>query len=410
MLRRLVLAVPLALAVAACSGGSGAASSNSGATTVSSGGTIVIGATLSLTGSLGVLGPPLEAGYKQEIADVNAAGGIATGGTKEKLKLVVLDNGSDPSTASSQARELVLQDHAVALLGFATPLIVMPTALVAEQLRVPFLTSQMPVEEFASGDKTGWNYSWDLFYDEQQQAADAAKALASVPGSKKVALFTDNEPDGVVERPLYKAAFKADGLDVVGDYTFPVGTTDFSSFIADAKAKGAQLLAGQIAPAGGVALWKQLKSSGIHPKAAFLATASDADSWWQSLGSLAQGTLSGGYWSPGQASPGQLATITPTLGKKYAGNPNYSAAAVAYAVAEVLTDALAKAGAANPGKLNTAISQTDAQTTAGLVKFSQSTHTAITPYYITQWQNGKLVQVQPLAPSVTLGVPTDGLG
>ena len=406
----LVLAVPLALTVAACSGGSGAGSSSSGGKIVSSGETIVIGATLSLTGSLGVLGPPLEAGYEQDIADVNAAGGIATGGTKERLKLVVLDNGSDPNTASSQARELVLQDHAVALLGFATPSIVTPAALVAEQLRVPFLTSLMPVEEFASGDKAGWNYSWDFFYDEQQQAADTAKALASVPGDKKVVLFTDDEPDGVVERPLYKAAFKADGLDVVGDYTFPVGTTDFSSFIADAKAKGAQLLAGQMAPAGGVALWKQLKSLGFRPKAAFLAKASDADYWWQSLGSLAQGTLSEGYWSPGQASPGQLATITPTLGKKYAGNPNYAAAAVAYAVAEVLTDALAKAGSANPGKLNTAISQTDEQTTAGLIKFNQSTHTAITPYYITQWQNGRLVQVQPLGPGVTFGVPTAGVG
>ena len=214
----------------------------------------MIGATLSLTGSLGALGRPLEAGYQQEIADVNAAGGIAIGGTKEKLKLVVLDNGSDPSTASSQAAELVQHDHAVALLGSATPQIVMPTAVAAEQLRVPFVTSQMPVEAFASGDKTGWTYSWDLFYDEQQQATDAAKALAAAPGDKKVALFTDNEPDSVVERPLYEAAFKADGLDVVGDYTFPVGTTDFSSFIADAKANGAQLVAGQLAPADGAAL------------------------------------------------------------------------------------------------------------------------------------------------------------
>ena len=410
MLPTLALAVPLALAVAACSGASGAVPANVGGKTASAAGKIVIGATLSLTGSLDQLGPPLEAGYEQEIADVNAAGGIALGGRKEKLTLVVLDNRSDPATASSQARELVLTDHAVALLGFATPLIVTPTALVAEQLRVPFLTSLMPVEAFASGDKTGWNYSWDLFCDEKQQAAEVAKALASVPGNKKVVLFTDSEPDSVVERPLYKAAFKADGLDVVGDYTFPVGTTDFSSFIADAKAKGAQLLAGQLAPADGVALWRQLKSLAFHPKAAFLAKASDADDWWQSLGSLAQDTLSEGYWSPSQASPGQLATITPTLGKKYAGNPNYAAAAVAYAVAQVLTDALAKADSTNPAKLNTAISQTDAQTTAGLIRFNQSTHTAITPYYITQWQNGKLVQVQPLAPGVTFGVPTAGLG
>jgi hypothetical protein len=52
-------------------------------------------------------------------------------------------------------------------------------------------------------------------------------------------------------------------------------------------------------------------------------------------------------------------------------------------VAEVLTDALSKAGSANPGKLNTAISQADAQTTAGLIKLNQSTRTAITPYYVT---------------------------
>jgi ABC-type branched-subunit amino acid transport system substrate-binding protein len=77
---------------------------------------------------------------------------------------------------------------------------------------------------------------------------------------------------------------------------------------------------------------------------------------------------------------------------------------------EVLTDALAKAGDANPGKLNTAISQTDAPTTAGLIKFNQSTHTAITPYFITQWQNGKLNQVQPPTSGVTFDVPTAGLG
>ena len=54
----------------------------------------------------------------------------------------------------------------------------------------------------------------------------AAKALAAVKSNKKVVLFTDSQPDGVVERPLYEAAFKAAGLDVVGDYTFPVGTTE----------------------------------------------------------------------------------------------------------------------------------------------------------------------------------------
>ena len=399
----LTAAIAGAVAVSACSSGSGGSSAGS----ASSGGTIVIGTTLSLTGSLGVLGPPVKAGYEQEIADVNAAGGVTVGGRKDKLKLIVLDNASNPATASEQASELVRHDHAVALLGSTTSQIVTPTAVVAEQLRVPFVTSLAPVEAFASGDKNGWKYSWDFFFNENQQAATAAKALAAAKSNKKVVLFTDSEPDAIVERPLYKAAFKAAGLDVVGDYTFPVGTTNYSSFIADAKAKGAQLLAGQLTPADGVALWKQLKSMSFRPQAAFLPNASNA---WQSLGTVAQDTLSEGFWSPREATAAQLAKITPTLGKKYASNPDYSPAAVGYAVAEVVTDALAKAGSTNPGKLNTAISQTDARTTAGLIKFNQSTHTAITPYYITQWQNGKLVQVQPLAPGVTFGVPTAGVG
>jgi branched-chain amino acid transport system substrate-binding protein len=383
-LKPLLLVLGLALALAACTNADRAVPSNAEARVANAGGAIVVGTTLSLTGSLGPLGRALEAGYQLQIANVNAAGGIVIGGTREKLKLVVLDNGGDPDRAAAQAADLVRTDHAVALLGSATPLIVMPTALVAEQLRVPLVTSQMPVEAFASGDKTGWSYSWDLFYDEQQQAAAAARALASAPGDKKVALFTDDEPDSVVERPLYEAAFKAAGLDLVGDYTFPVGTTGFSSFIGQARAAGAQLVAGQLAPADGAALVKQLTSSGFRPRAAFLAGTSAAGYQPPPLGGLAEDTLSAGYWSPGQASPGQLAIIGPTLGKRYSGSSDYAPAAVGYAVAEVLTDALAAAGSANPAALNAAIARTDARTTAGLVRFNQVTHTAITAYDVTR--------------------------
>jgi len=403
VLRTVLLVMPLTLAAVACSGGSNDGSSGAGAV-------IVIGTTLPLTGSLSGLGPPVEAGYEQEIADVNAAGGVTVDGKKDKLKLVVLDNASDPSTASNQARQLVRQDHAIALLGSTNSLIITPTALTAEQLRVSFVTSLMPVEAFASGDKEGWKYSWDFFFDENQQAAMAAKALAAVKSNKKVVLFTDSQPDGIVERPLYEAAFKSAGLDVVGDYTFPVGTTGYSSFIADAKAKGAQLVAGQMTAADGVALWKQLKSSAFHPQAAFLANGSDADRWWQSLGTIAQDSLSEGFWSSSEATAAQLARITPTLGKKYASSPNYPPAAVAYAVAEVLTDAISRAGSTDPNKLNAAIGQSHVQTTAGLITFSPKTHTGVTPYYISQWQSGRLVQVQPPVSGVTYQQPTEGLG
>lgn len=400
VLRSVIPLSVIALAAAGCAGGESAGSD----------GPVVIGASMSLSGSLGVLGPPLEAGYKQAVADVNAAGGITVDGTKRKVKLVVLDNASDPNKASTQARELVLKDQAVALLGFTTPPIVTPTALAAEQQRVPFVTSLTPVRAFTQGGKGGWKYSWDLFFDEKSQAATAAKALATAKSNKKVVLFTDNEPDGVMERPMYKAALEAQGLEVVGDYTFPVGTTDFSSFITSAKAKDAQLLAAQMTPADGVALWKQLSSFHFAPQAAFVAKASDAEYWWETLDKSAEGTLSEGYWSPSAEPASAIAAVNKTLGKKYGmTSGNMAGATMAYTAATVLTQAITRAGSTDPDQLNTAIGKTDAQFPGGHIKFDQATHTATTPYYVTQWQKGVQRQVTPPLKGVTFQQPTAGL-
>src|SRR5436309_15541057 len=109
--RRLVpvIAVATALLAAACGTGGGGSS------------TIVLGATLSLTGALGSFGVLQEKGYQQAVRDLNAAGGVDVGGTKQRVTLTILDNRSDPSLASQQARTLALKDNVTALLGPSTP-------------------------------------------------------------------------------------------------------------------------------------------------------------------------------------------------------------------------------------------------------------------------------------------------
>jgi ABC transporter/Periplasmic binding protein len=93
------------------------------------------------------------------VADANAAGGIKIGGTAHQVKLVVLNNQSDLTTAAQQVRDLVLKDGAQAVLGAGTPPITVPQALIAESLRVPYLTTNTPVGAFAAGSKGGWKYS-----------------------------------------------------------------------------------------------------------------------------------------------------------------------------------------------------------------------------------------------------------
>lgn len=174
---------------------------------------VVLGASLSMTGPLGQFGVDLQAGYAQHIKELNAAGGLMIGGSKHQVTLTVLDNRSDPNTATQQIRELVLKNKAVALLGACTPPIVVPEALAAEQQKVPFVSSCNPVRAFQGGNTAGWKYAWDLFFDEGEQATAVAKALLLGSSNKKVAIFTDTEPDGVAERGLYKEAFKAAGLE-----------------------------------------------------------------------------------------------------------------------------------------------------------------------------------------------------
>lgn len=369
---------------------------------------IVLGTSLSQTGTLGQFGVNLRAGYEQQVSEINAVGGLDVAGTKRRITLKILDNRSDPNTATQQIRELVLKDKAVALLGACTPPIVIPEALAAEQLKVPIVSSCNPIRAFEAGNKAGWKYAWDLFFDEKDQAAGAAKVLTMAKSNKKVALITDTEPDGVAERPLYKEAFKAAGLDVVGDYTFPVGTTDHSSFIADAKNKGAELLAGQMIPPDGIALWKQMKALGFKPTLAYVAKASTGIAWPKALGATAEGTLGQGFWSPTNGLAGSD-KVQASLGEKYKGNfADLNIAVVGYTVSSIVTDGIKAAGSTDPAKINEAIGRTNAEYPLAKVSFGPG-HTSATPNLLMQWQNGSIVQILPSVSGVTLQAPANGL-
>lgn len=400
--RTLVTAAATAalLTTTACGGSSGGSGGGDGP--------IVLGTSLSLTGPLGSFGVLQQQGYQQAVADANADGGLDVGGTRRKVELKVLDNRSDPNTASAQARELILKDGSTALLGACTPPIIVPMAQVAESQKVPLVTSCAPVNAFRAANEAGWKYSWDMFFDEQEQAEDAAKTVAGIDSNQKVALFTDTEPDGVVERPIYKAALEAQGAQVVGDYTFPPGTTDYSAFINDAKSQGAELVVAQMVPPDGIALWKQMKGLGFAPQGAFIAKAATTQAWSDALGPLAEGTLSESFWAPDIGDPETSKHIQETLGTKIDNASDLSFAVFSFTAAEVLLDGITSAGSTDPEEINTAVGKTDGEYALGTIRFTD--HAAATPLAVKQWQGGNTVSIDPPQEGATLQVPPPGLG
>src|SRR5260370_9841167 len=141
---------------------------------------------------------------EKAVADINAAGGIDIGGIKRKIDYKILDNQSDPNLVTRQARTLVLEQGAVALLGSFTPPLSIPLSNVAEQLQTPAIFSNTPVEGWQAANPKGWKYAWDVFVAETQMTQLEFEVGKLAQTNKKVALFTDSEDDVVVFGRLWK--------------------------------------------------------------------------------------------------------------------------------------------------------------------------------------------------------------
>ncbi|TAL10172.1 MAG: ABC transporter substrate-binding protein, partial [Chloroflexota bacterium] len=229
MKRKLRPVLGLALAAAVVSVAVGVGSSVASTDRTSSN-EIVIGATVPLTGALAAFGGQEKIADTMLVNEVNAKGGITVDGVKKKVKLVILDNKTDPNVTTTQTRTLILQDHAVGLFGNIAPPLVIPESAIADQLKVP-MTHHTPIQAWLGGRKGGWKYSWDVFFNEPQMTTTQYRAANLVKTNKKVVLFTDTEPDGVVMGGLWAKNAPKFGYTIVAHETFPVGTTDFSSYI-----------------------------------------------------------------------------------------------------------------------------------------------------------------------------------
>jgi branched-chain amino acid transport system substrate-binding protein len=290
---------------------------------------------------------------------------------------------------------MVLEDKAVALIGGFTPSLSIPTSSAAERQRVPIVGGFSPIHAFMGGNKAGWTYAWNYFFDDAAQGDEPFLVTEQVDPdtNKKVAIFSTNEDDGLIEQRLWKANAKKHGYEIAYVASFPVGTTDFSSFIPKAKASGADIVVALSEPPGGIALWKQMKAAGLKPKVAFCYKCANNSAWPKTLGPLADGTLAPHFWAPSLDRPG-TDDLVADLGDKYPVATDLSTVVNADTNIKVIADAITAAGSTDPEKINEAIGKTDKAYPYMDIKFNDD-HVAILPPHYLQWQDGKAVMVYP---------------
>jgi branched-chain amino acid transport system substrate-binding protein len=342
---------------------------------------------------------------------VNAAGGIKINGVKRQVKLVLLDDQTNPNTSVNNVQQLITQDHVDALLGSCTDSLVEPGALIANRMGVPMVTPCAATNTFATTAK--WTWAWDLFFNSDDltetpfSTADQLGLKAKTNG--RVAIIHSNGKNenviGNTEWPAWAAKF---GWKVVYNTAVPPTQTQFTSSLQAAKAASADMLLVVISPPGAIALRKQMVSVGYNPKILVEEEGGEPLQFAQALGSLANGVMVGGYWDPSFPFPGAKQLMAQF--QEQTGQTGSQHIADTDTAATVLLQAIARAGTLNPTDINNQIAKTNGMFVAGHVQFNAQ-HTSTLPMVEEQWQDGKNVIIAPLnraTAKVTFPLPANG--
>lgn len=357
---------------------------------------IVIGTTISKTGVVAAFGVYQEWGYRAAVNEVNNAGGIYMSKYKSKLpvKLILYDDEGRPEKAVELTERLILRDKVHGLLSPGGPPLVIPTGNIAEREGIPMSGAACPIRAFLGG-REKWNWVWDLFFDELDMTKQQFLTMNTVESNRKVALFTDNEQDGVVMGNLWEKNAPEFGYKIAYHARFPVGTTEYGDLIRRAHAESAEIVICQMLPPDSIALWKQMGALGYKPKAAFFEKGGEPKEWWLANGKSAQGTMVAGYWHPRLPYPGAK-----KLRERFEKERSQSYSqhiADFYAACQILMDAIGRAGILEPKAINAEMAKTNKTYVVGPVKYTEGkgAHAAILPVFMEQWQNGETEIVFP---------------
>jgi branched-chain amino acid transport system substrate-binding protein len=379
----LLVLVAGCIGLAAC-GGSGSSGTGSGP--------VAIGASVPLTGAQAAFGSYISWGYEHAVNTVNSQGGVMAGARKHKVKLILLDDQSDPNTDANNVEQLITRDHVAGLLGSCTPPLVDAGALVAERNRIPMVTGCNPVDEFAAIRK--WTYVWDLFFSERASVEVPFMTLQDQhkQSNHLVAVLHDNDPSGLLVGRLVPTIAAQYGYRVVLDDSFPVDATTFTSEIAQTTASHADVVIVLAVPPTAIAMRKQMATAGLHPKYLTMLEGAEPAQFAKALGPLADGVTVTGYWDPDLPYPGAKALAT--LYTEQTGHTPSQHLADSTTAAEVLLDAINRANSTDPAKVNAQIANTNKTYVIGPVHFAAD-HTDAIPPVEGQWQNGRYVVVGP---------------
>ena len=381
------LAATTALAtvtLAACSSGGSSTSSSSS----SSHAPIVIGASLSLTGDFSTDGQAFDRGYQLWANYVNTHGGLLGG---RKVKLVILNDASNPTTVSTNYTKLISSDHASLVFGPFSTLLTVPSAKVASRYGYAMI-------EGAGGGPAVFQLHLSNVFDPSPTIANQlvlfAHWVASLPPSqrpKTAAYPMVNDPFADPMVMTAQHILQAAGIKTVYSKIYPAENPDYQAGADAVAATNAQMVVlGSVDVPTVSAFMTAFEQQHYNPM--IMAASSGPDQGSAFLKAVGQNNANGIFvpngWYGGFANSLSHAMVNAYIAK-YGGTPSGINADVAeaYSVGQVMAQAVTGTKGTDNAKIITYLhSGVTINTVQGPVRFDNFGRNSSAAAFTFQWQ------------------------
>lgn len=392
----------LAAAITATTVVLAACTSNSSNATGSSKSPILIGASLSLTGDFSTDGLAFKKAYLLWQSDVNSHGGLLG----RPVKLIILNDGSSPTTVASNYQKLITVNHVALTIAPFSSLLTQPASAVAARYRYAMINGAGSTDNVfisKSNEAVHNVFSPSLPVDDYMKPfVDWIKSLPSSQRPKTAAYPMVSDPFADPPVQTAQKELQALGIRTVYSKVLPAEVSAYKPAADQVAASGAQMVVLGSPDVPSVnAFMQAFQQQKYNPKIFMCASGPDqGTAFLSAVGKAnATGIMVPNGWYGAYNNPLSSVMVEEYIAK-YGGTASDISADVAegYSVGEVLADAVkATHGTDNKKIIQYLHSGVTLNSVQGTVHFD-SLGRNVSPTaagFIFQWQNGSYNQVLP---------------
>lgn len=355
---------------------------------------IKVGFSMSLTGRQAPAAEGQMQSYIMWSEQVNKKGGILVKelGRRLPVKLVYYDDKTIPDTTVRIYEKLITDDKVDLLLSPSGSPQHFAIVALTEKYRVPVVGStaaSVKVREL--GAKYMWFTAPSM--PDRQMRALVDLLVANKANIKRVAVIYLQDLFPRENLQFLEPYLKEAGFEIVLLKDYPAGVSDLTTLLRDVKAKNPDAVLALTYAADSFLYPTQGKEVGLNPKFLFSLIGPAAVAYGPKFGPATEGIATMAHWSPKGKWPGAKQYYDDYLAR-WNKKPDYLNGVLGYMAAQVLEQAVEKAGTLKWDKIREVIVNEEFSTINGPVKF-KGVENLTTPAMVMQWQKGELEIVWP---------------